>query len=233
MSGLDGAVFDLDATLVDLGGHVSWSNAKKEVMESYLSFGCDEEHLNICANEGLFPLLNNMWSNLSQDSRDDAHRIQSHVYSILELYELRGVEKCKPLEGAIRALEWLRERNIPVGLCTSNSQTTAVAVLEKCQLEEYFSSIIGRTPGVKMKPHPEQLIKVFNELGVDPRRGVMIGDSPGDMIAGKRIGAYTIGIPSPFRLPEDLVEAGADVILESINNLPGVLEGLNLGSKTG
>jgi phosphoglycolate phosphatase-like HAD superfamily hydrolase len=77
-----------------------------------------------------------------------------------------------------------------------------------------------------MKPHPAQLVECFRQIGVDPFKGVMVGDSHKDIIAGKRAGAFTVGIPVYFTRLELMKEAGVDVIINNLSELPVVLEGL-------
>jgi phosphoglycolate phosphatase len=224
--GFEAVVFDLDGTLVNLGQFVAWNNAKIEVIKKYIILGCGENEVNSCASKGLFPMLNVMWDKLCAENGEDAHNIQSQAFELLELYELEGAKNCIMLQGAEEVLRWLKSRDVPTGLCTSNSQNVAETILETLRLSDYFSSIVGRVPGIKLKPDPEQLLQVFSQLEIDPKKGVMVGDSPGDVLAAKRIGAYTIGIPAYYRKPESLAEVGVDKLLVSLSELPDIFERL-------
>ncbi len=223
--GFEAVVFDLDATLVNLGQFVEWNRAKTKIIEKYLLLGCKEDTVKSCSAKGLFPMLNMMWDNLCIESNEPLG-IQSQIFNILELHELEGVQSCMLLQGAHEALEWLKERDIPTGLCTSNSQRVAEAILDQLKLSEFFSSVVGRVPGIKMKPDPEQLIQVFKQLQVDPKKGIMVGDSPGDVLAAKSIGTYTIGIPAYYRKPESLRIVGVEELLESLVELPSIFQKL-------
>ena len=223
--GFEAVVFDLDATIVNLGQFVEWNRAKTKIIEKYLLLGCKEDTVKSCSAKGLFPMLNTMWDNLCIES-NEPFGIQSQIFEILEQHELEGVQNCVPLQGAHNALEWLKKRDISTGLCTSNSQKVAEAVLDQLKLSDFFSSVVGRTPGIKMKPDPEQLIQVFRQLNVDPKKGIMVGDSPGDVLAAKSIGTYTIGIPAYYRKPESLRKVGVDELLESLMDLPSIFEKL-------
>ena len=77
-----------------------------------------------------------------------------------------------------------------------------------------------------MKPHPAQLVECFSQISDEPSKGVMVGDSHKDIIAGKKAGAFTIGIPAYFTRLELMKEAEVDVIIYNLNALPSVLERL-------
>ena len=69
MSGLNvqGIVFDLDATLVNLGGFVEWRMAHKEIVENYIELDCDEEIVEACSAKGLFTMLEEMYENIQNE----------------------------------------------------------------------------------------------------------------------------------------------------------------------
>ncbi len=222
---VQGIVFDLDATLVNLGGFVEWKRAHEEIVQSYIDHDCGEETVDACSAKGLFTMLDEMYKNLkSQRGEDEARTVQNSVYDILSSYEEKGVDSCTLMTGCVSTLDWLIEREIPLGICTSNSPKSAEAVLKQQGLQHYFRAVVGRTVEFPMKPHPAQLKECFRQIDVDPLKGVMVGDSHKDIIAGKTVGAYTVGIPVYFTRLELMKEAGADVIINSLDELPTILE---------
>ncbi len=229
MSGLniEGVVFDLDGTLVNMGGFVEWRKAQEEVVQNYLEHDCDEKTVQTCNAKGLFTMLDEMYRNL-QDQRgeEEASDIQNSIYNIIQSYEVKGVESCVLMDGCPSTLDWINERGIPMGIWTSNSTKSAEASLQLQGLRHHFKAILGRSVDFPMKPHPAQLEECFRLIGVDPARGVMVGDNHKDIIAGKAVGAYTVGIPLYFTRLELMKEAGVDVIIDNLSELPPVLESL-------
>ena len=221
---IKGVVFDLDATLVDLGEHVRWSEAQGEVVEAYRACGCSEEDLASCTSKGLFNLMHEMDTRLSARKPDDEMKgIREGIWSVLDGYEGEGVEKCGFMPGTIETLDWLKTRRIKMGVCTSNSGTVAKRVLEKLGVLNHFDSVIGRTPNLMMKPHPDQVLACFNEMEVAPSEGVMIGDSHNDILAGKAAGAKTVAIPVYFTRKEAMEAAKPDAVIKSMRELPEAL----------
>jgi phosphoglycolate phosphatase len=222
-----GVVFDLDATLVNLGGFVKWRDAHTEAIQAYMINGCPNELVSRCSGGGLFRMMNEIREELSCTlPPSEVERLQGAVYATVERYEMQGMDNCHLLPGCVEALKWLRGRDIRVGLATSNSQRVAERVLELNGLSSYFISVMGRRPDLPMKPHPAPILKCLEEMRVDPWEGVMVGDSPRDIEAAKSAGVYSIAIPSPFSKIEAIIEAGVDSIIDSLEELPPLIEGL-------
>jgi len=221
---IEGVVFDLDATLVDLGAHVNWRKAHNEIKHYYLKSGCSFSQVEKASLKGLFSMLEEMREKtIKEKSKKKAMDIQRGAYDILCNYETEAGNSCIMMNGCMDALNWLKERNIPIGLCTSNSQKSAENVLKIHNLHKYFNAIVGRSIKHRMKPHPDQLAECFKLLNVDPQRGVMVGDSHKDIIAGKALGAYTIAIPVYFTKRDKIKEANVDKIIENLEELPEAL----------
>ena len=222
---VEGIVFDLDATLVNLGGFVEWRKAHEEIVKSYLEYDCDPEIVQSCSAKGLFNMMELMHQHLHEErGTEKANQIQNSVYQLLGDYEKTGADSCTLMEGCVDILDWLREKDIPLGICTSNSPSSAETALKNQGIREYFQIVVGRTVDIPMKPHPAQLKKCFDELKVDPRKGIMVGDSHKDIIAGKTLGSFTVGIPVYFTRLELMKEAGVDIIIENLYELRNVIE---------
>lgn len=225
---VEGVVFDLDATLVNLGGFVDWREAHRGVVEAYLECGCSRSAVRRCSGKGLFDMLNLMWEELcATRPRGGAERIQEKAYSVLAACEARGISRCHLMPGTLDALKRLREWGVVMGVATSNSQEVAERILETTGIHVFFAAVVGRTMELRMKPHPDQLIACFEMMGVDPHQGVVVGDSVKDVEAAKAAGVYAIAVPAHFTRHGALEEAGADQIIRSLEELPVVLSSLS------
>ena len=226
MSGLnvEGIVFDLDATLVNLGGFVNWRGAHKQAVQVYLKEGCLESLVSRCSESGLFSMLNLMRDELCAIlPQDEAERIQGNVYSVLGTFESHGISQCHIMSGCYETLVWLRENGVKMGVATSNSQSVAEKILEINKLRPFFMAVVGRSPELRMKPHPDQILTCFERIGVDPLRGIVVGDSVRDVGAAKAAGIYSVAVLTHFTKREALEKAGADRIIEGLWELPNIL----------
>jgi len=219
-----GVVFDLDATLVNLGEHVKWREAQDQIIEAYRDCGCSDSDLALCSSKGLFNLMYEMDTRLSAlRSPVEMTVIREDIWTILDKYEREGVERCGFMPGSYESLTWLKENCVKMGVCTSNSGNVAEKVLHKLGVSSYFDSVIGRTIGLRMKPHPDQVLACFEGIGVNPRDGVMVGDSHNDVLAAKAAGTRAIAIPVYYTRKEALEAAKPDAIVRSMIELPKVL----------
>jgi HAD superfamily hydrolase (TIGR01509 family) len=225
--GFESVVFDLDATLINLGEHVNWRRAQGEITRAYVTRGCSQDDVDACSAKGLFAMLEELWEiNQSKLGAVKADVIQGEAYTILDSYEEKGVPHCSLMPGCIEALDWLESEGVPMGICTSNSQETAEQALKTLGLDRYFKAVIGRNTVYRMKPHPDQLKACYERLRVRPDRSVVVGDSHRDVLAGKALGSYTIVVPVYFTRLDKVKEAGADLIIGSLAELPDALAGI-------
>lgn len=224
---VEGVVFDLDATLINLGGFVDWKKAHINAMDAYLTCGCPEKLINRFSEKGLFNMLN-MVREENALGMDDAEveRIQEEAYQAIESCEWEGALNSHLLPGCSSTLGWIAYQRMRMGVATSNSQAVAEWILEAREIRGYFSSVVGRRPDLKMKPHPDQILKCFEEMGVKPDRGVVVGDSVKDVQAAKSSNVLAIAVPSFFTRRESLEEAGADYIIDNLGALPILLSSL-------
>jgi phosphoglycolate phosphatase-like HAD superfamily hydrolase len=223
-----GVVFDLDATLINLGGFVDWRKANTMARDAYLTNGCPHDMINRLGEKGLFNMLN-MVREENALKMDDAEveRIQGRAYQAVEICEWEGTVQCYLLPECLLTLGWLAERGVRMGVATSNSQDVAEWILESKEIRRFFSSVVGRRLELKMKPNPDQILKCFEEMGVEPSRGVVVGDSVKDVQAAKSAGVAAIAVPSFFTRRQALEAAGADYIIENLAALPKTLSFLD------
>jgi HAD superfamily hydrolase (TIGR01509 family) len=229
-----GIVFDLDATLVNLGGFVKWKDAHRKAVDAYLACGCPEELIGRCIEKGLFNMLNLVRDELTLTvPASEVERIQWTAYEAITSCEVESVNRCHLMPGCLPALEWLRGHGVKMGVATSNSEEVARRILKERGIDGFFDAVIGRRPELRMKPYPDQILKCFEEIGVSPRQGVVVGDSVRDVAAAKSAGIYAIAVPSYFTKREALLKAGADQIIEHLDKLPEAVKGLNLSPEPG
>ncbi len=180
-----------------------------------------------CTSKGLFNLIHEMDTRLAaMKSKEEIEELRDRIWGVLDGYEAEGVEMCGFMPGTRETLQWLREQGIKMAVCTSNSGDVAKEILEKLGVSRFFHSVVGRTPGLLMKPHPDQVLACFKEMGVDPRDGVMVGDSHNDVLAGKAAGARAIAIPVYFTNKVAMNAAKPDAMVKSMLELPDALLGL-------
>jgi HAD superfamily hydrolase (TIGR01509 family) len=74
------------------------------------------------------------------------------------------------------------------------------------------------------KPQPDLVHSALERAGAQPEQAVMIGDSPWDIEAAKRAGVQTIAVMTGGFSKEELSQAGAARVYESVAELRGALD---------
>ena len=85
----------------------------------------------------------------------------------------------------------------------------------------------GAREGVALKPDPEGVYAIMNELGLKKDECIYIGDTSTDMKTGKAAGLYTVGVLWGFRKRDELEENGADVIISHPSELLDIINKLS------
>lgn len=156
---------------------------------------------------------------LSRDhgvSRDEEVRA-----GFFELLDAR-MDKTGP-GGMVGLLEQCQRAGYRMGIVTFVRRERISRRLRVWSLGSYFGSVVTPDDVAEVKPSPVPFLKAMSDLDVRPVDCIVVGDEPVDMIGGKRAGAGTVGLPVGFFSSEELLAAGADHILSSVNLLPTLL----------
>ena len=125
--------------------------------------------------------------------------------------------------GALAALG--RLRTVPgmrLGIATGKGLTGVHRILGLHGIADYFVTL--QTPDHNpSKPHPGMLMRAMDETGAEPHELVMIGDTTFDIEMGKAAGAKAIGVTWGYHEPEELLAAGADVMIDSYDDLDAAI----------
>lgn len=107
-------------------------------------------------------------------------------------------------KGLVNILEYLKNHNMKIALATSTSSTTAMGLLEKANVKQYFDSFVCGNMVKNGKPHPEVFLTAAKELCLKPESCIALEDS----INGIK-SAYNAGM-KPLMVP-DLLEPTEEI----------------------
>ncbi|MCW5874365.1 MAG: HAD family hydrolase [Anaerolineales bacterium] len=111
----------------------------------------------------------------------------------------------------------------PLAVITVRGATATYAFLQASELYAYIPLVVHGLSTRRTKPHAEPVQFASQHYGLQPQECLMVGDTTVDILAAKRAGAQAIGVLSGFGEEDELRAAGADLILPSVAELPGVL----------
>lgn len=128
----------------------------------------------------------------------------------------------RPLPGVLRLLRDLAACGIRLGLVTT-SQVSTLRTLEMYSALHFFHAVITRDDGFPVKPSPDGVVECLRRLQVAPQNGIMVGDTPLDIRAGKQVGLKTIGVLSGMATRALLEAEGPDAIIPDVTEIPRLL----------
>lgn len=149
-------------------------------------------------------------------------RIQE-VLAIFKIYYMHNSRNnTKPYDGIIELLEHLKRKGFKIGV-VSNKFDKAVKDLCNNYFFGLIDVVIGESANVPKKPSPIGVLKTIEELGANPDKTVLVGDSEVDIETAKNAGIYSIGVLWGFRDEQTLIDAGADELVDSPERLEMIL----------
>jgi HAD superfamily hydrolase (TIGR01509 family) len=137
------------------------------------------------------------------------------------------LKNVRPFPDTGKVLRLLHDRNIRIGIATSTPQKNIrdkMKILDREGISDLVDVVISAGDVERKKPFPDSLILCRDRLGVRSDRCVYVGDMGMDVVAGRDAGMKTIGVLTGFETYSDLAENDPDAIIESISDLPGVLD---------
>ncbi len=125
-----------------------------------------------------------------------------------------------PMPGAKEMLSNLAQRGITRVLVTGSGQRSLIDRLEADFPEAFSSSLMVTSASVTHgKPHPEPYLMAMKLAGVTPQQSIAIENAPLGVKSAHDAGAFTIALTTGPIPREKLLEAGADMVLPSMEAL--------------
>jgi HAD superfamily hydrolase (TIGR01509 family) len=207
------AILDVDGTLVDTNYHhaIAWYRAfrRHEIVlplwriHRHMGMGGDQLVGSLCGKE------------VEGRLGDSVRAAEKDLY--MEL-----IDEVAPLPDARRLIEALKERGHAVVLASSAKSHEVDRYLDLLDARSIVDGWTTSADVERTKPHPDLVAAGLERAGGGP--GVMVGDSTWDCEAARRCGVPTVGLLTVGFSEQELRDAGAEVVFESIDAL---LEGID------
>lgn len=140
-----------------------------------------------------------------------------HFEEVFAAYKRIFKDNCmyqvKPYEGIPELLASLKEKGIKLAVLSNKPHAETVNVIETLFGKGYFDIIQGQKENVAIKPSPEGVFQILEQLQLTADDILYLGDTATDMKTGKSAGAFTVGALWGFRKREELEENHADAII--------------------
>ena len=191
--------FDFDGTLARTGEDIilAW---KKTISDMGLSCSHFDEVFRIG------PTLERVAYELFEDATPELVAEIGERYK--PNYDESGFPNTVPYPGVPEKLAALKESGAKIYIVTNKRHAATQKIVKVLGWDGLFDGVwsFDSFPGVKYKK-PELLARLLCELGVEPSDAVMVGDTKGDIDAGKANGVHTVGVTWGYGAREELSEA--------------------------
>jgi len=130
------------------------------------------------------------------------------------------IDESKVYPGVEDTLSFLKNgEDIKISLLTTKGQDQAEKIIDHFNLGKYFDFIMGRREGIDHKPSAEPLLFICNELEVDAKNTMIVGDTELDIFCGKNAGAISCGVTYGYRTEESLKKNHPDYLVNDFTEI--------------
>jgi phosphoglycolate phosphatase-like HAD superfamily hydrolase len=124
-----------------------------------------------------------------------------------------------PLGDLVGLFRRLRGAGRRIAVATSDDRGPTERTLDALGLTELVDALVCADDGLPVKPAPDMVIRLCAELGIEPARTAVVGDSVADLEMGRRAGTgLVIGVLTGVAGAADLA-AQADRVIASVVDL--------------
>jgi len=142
------------------------------------------------------------------------NKISDVLSKVLAGYNNEDVATIKPYDGVDELLNKLAKMGVKISIFTNKEHEYAIVNANICLAGHKFKKVIGDRPETPLKPDPTGLLEIIEHLGFKKEETLFVGDMKADILTGKNAGVKTVGCLWGFGKKEDLVENGADYLIE-------------------
>ena len=201
------ALLDVDGTLVDTNYHhaLAWHRAFRQ-HDIKLPVWRIHRHVGMGGDQ----LVPSLVPGIEQSLHDAIEETRSEEYG-------RLIDEVAPLEGAHELIADLEERGHTVVLASSSPQDELERYLDLLDARDLTDAWTTKDDVDATKPAPDLVVAALEKAG--SADAVMVGDTPWDIEAARKAGVPTICVITGGYSEQELRDAGAVAVFESVDEL--------------
>ena len=208
-------LFDLDGTLTDPGEGIT--NSVAYALEKYGISVEDKTTLNPFIGPPLHESFQKYFNFSTLQSFDAVTKYR-------EYYHDRGIFENRVYDGILDMLSHLKKAGKTVIMATSKPTVFAKRIAEHYGFDQYFDIIVGSELDGRRVDKAEVVKEALIQAGEPEKKScIMVGDRLHDVLGAKKNGLLSIGVSYGYGGFEELKEAGADFIVDSVGELSKIL----------
>lgn len=205
-------IFDFDGTLGDTRRTIV-GTMQMTIKELKLPSRTDAE----CASTIGLPLAG-CFRELFPDVSDEFISKCAETYRRIFSENLQAT-KPETFPGVVKTLEVLKGRGFILTVASSRSHKSLIELSHNIGIAEDLSYLIGADDVREAKPNPEPVLKILADMQFKASETLVVGDMAVDILMGTNAGTKTCGVTWGNGTREELMDAGADYIIDRMEEL--------------
>jgi HAD superfamily hydrolase (TIGR01509 family) len=212
------AILDIDGTLVDTNYHhtIAWYRAFHR-HDIVLPLWRIHRHIGMGGDQVVAALAGD---DVEEEQGDAIRAAEKDLYGEL-------IDEVEPFEGARDLIAALKRRGRTVVLASSAKQEEVDFYLDLLDCRDLADDWTTSADVEATKPRPDLVLAALEKAGT--KDGVMVGDTPWDCEAAGRAGIPTVAVRTGGFSAQELEDAGAVAVFESVVELERRLDETPLG----
>jgi HAD superfamily hydrolase (TIGR01509 family) len=206
---VEAALLDVDGTLIDSNYHhaLAWYRAFRR-HDIVLPLWRIHRAVGMGGDQ-LVPSL--VGPKLDEEQGDDIRAARDEIYT-------GGlIDEVAPLEGGHELIVELKDRGLRVVLASSSPRNELERYLDLLDARELADAWTTKDDVEATKPEPDLILAALGKATTE--NAVMVGDTPWDVEAATKAGVETLCVITGGWSKQELREAGAIAVFESVDEL--------------
>lgn len=212
-------LFDLDGTLTDPKVGITTC-----VQYALASVGIDEPDLDKL-EPFIGPPLHESFMEFYGFDRENAMKL---VEKYRERFNDIGIFENNIYPGIADMLKTLKETGCKISIASSKPTVLVERILDHFDIRKYFDAVVGSNLDGTRTKKEEVVEEALRQLQCIKEKTAMVGDRKFDIEGAKAFGLTGIGVSFGYAVEHELEEAGAEYIVDTVEELKNLLLGDNV-----
>ena len=145
-----------------------------------------------------------------------AEKLFAHHYSLISANSLM-------YEGVEKSIIDLKAKDFLLGCVTNKPAIYTEALMNHSRLADFMDIIVSGDTTEKKKPDPLPILHALNQLNIEPKDAIMVGDSVVDIEAGFAAGTYIFTVPYGYQFGESIISDKVDYAMSNFSELTQII----------
>ncbi len=205
-------IFDLDGTLVDSAADIA--EAVDRMLADWRLPRVDEATVRSWIGDGVGNLVRTALAHAGS-----AVAVDEAMPGFMRHYRDCLLRSPRLYPGVAEALQALRDRGVPLAICTNKPSAMVPPLLEHLGIAGRFDAVLGGDSLPERKPSAVPLLHLCRQFGQAPGDCLMVGDSATDLGAARAAGMPIALVRYGYPRDLDIDNAGAVAVVDDLREL--------------